>query len=120
MDEARLAEAEALRNLLDGVELMDREARRLLEQTGSLVHTSSAFVRAVVQDHPADAGALLLELGAALERAREIAHARAALEEALGALGFHLHSDPGPPSEIQERALSSLRERIAARARVLP
>lgn len=115
MESTRLEDAEALRNLLDDVEILEREARGLLDAAGRLTHTVRHYCRASLGDGPADPRHLLLELGAALERCAAIDARRAGMEDAVGSLGFTAVPNPSPHPAIQARAEIALRERLAAR-----
>ncbi len=119
MDERRLYDAEALRNLWDGVDRLDREARLLQEATGRVTHMVRLFVTGVVEDQAQDPRHLLLELGAALERCDGVELSRAGITDALDALGFTFAPNPDPQAEIHRSTMSSLRARIAVRVRGL-
>ena len=117
MENVRMEDAEAIRNLWDEVEALARDARRLAELAAGLTHTVRRFAETYTADRPADPRPLLLEVGGALELCQAVDSARSGMEDAMFSLVVALVPRPDPHARIEARARESLRVRLRTRRR---
>ena len=117
MENVRMEDAEAIRNLWDDVEAMARDATRLATVTARLSHAVRRFAEGYTRDQHPDPRPLLLEVGGALELCRAIEGSRSGLEDAMFSLVVAFVPHPNPHPAIEARARESLRARLRVRRR---